>query len=570
MPTGDARARARTRAPGPMDNDSTAPTQIMPTGVGLMARFSPRARALMVLAAAGLVAIVSAAWLWSSSPSYSVLFTNLSDRDGGAVIAQLSQMNVPYRNADGGTILVPADKVHEARLKLASQGLPKGSIVGFELLESQKFGLTQFQEQLNYQRALEGELARSIQSLAPVAGARVHLALPKNSGFLRDHQPPTASVLVQLHPGKTLDRGQVAGIVHLVASSVSELTTKNVSVVDQHGTLLASQSEGQGSLDGEQLDYVSQIETSTIKRIEDILEPIVGRANVRAQVTADVDFSNVEQMDESYRPNQGVEKSAIRSQQSNENSQTGSSGAQGVPGALSNQPPVPATAPINGQAAGAAPAAPPAPGSSTHREQVTNFEVDKNVRHTKTASGEIRRLSAAVVINNKPAAAPAAAAATTATPGGSTAAAAAATPWSQKEMDNIQALVREAMGFSEKRGDSLNVVNVAFSQLEMPPAEPTPVWQQPEAVALGKEVGKAVLFLMLTLIVVFGVVRPALKAISSQTVIAPEAPAPAVEAAASARPAIPSSQLDQMRQIARSDPATVANVVKAWVGEPKN
>jgi flagellar M-ring protein FliF len=548
-------------------DSSIAATQIMPTGIGLTARFSPRARALMVLAAAGLVAVVSAAWLWSSSPSYSVLFTNLSDRDGGAVIAQLSQMNVPYRNADGGTILVPADKVHEARLKLASQGLPKGSVVGFEILESQKFGLTQFQEQLNYQRALEGELARSIQSLAPVASARVHLALPKNSGFLRDRQAPTASVLVQLHPGKTLERGQVAGIVHLVASSIPELTPKNVSVVDQHGTLLATQSEGQGSLDGEQLDYVSQIETATIKRIEDILEPIVGRTNVRAQVTADVDFSNVEQMDESYRPNQGSEKAAIRSQQSTENSQSAGAGAQGVPGALSNQPPVPATAPINGQPATAT-APPAAPGASAHREQVTNFEVDKNVRHTKTASGEIRRLTAAVVINNKPAAAPAPSPTTSGA--AAPAAAPAATPWSQKEMDNIQALVREAMGFNEKRGDSLNVVNVPFSQLEVPPLEPTPWLQQPEAIALGKEIGKAVLFLMLTLIVVFGVVRPALKAISSQTVIAPEAPAPAVEAPAPPRPAISSSQLDAMRQIARADPATVANVVKSWVGEPKN
>ncbi len=554
-----------------MDNPSIVPTSSRPAGVGLLDRLSPRARALLVLSAAGVMAIVSAAWLWSSSPSYSVLFTNLSDRDGGAVIAQLAQMNVPYRNADGGTILVPADKVHEARLKLASQGLPKGSIVGFEILESQKFGLTQFQEQLNYQRGLEGELARSIQSLAPVASARVHLALPKNSGFLRDHQPPTASVLVQLHPGKTLDRAQVAGIVHLIASSVPELTTKNVSVVDQHGTLLASQSEGQGSLDGEQLDYVSQIEAATIKRIEDILEPIVGRANVRAQVTADVDFSNVEQMDETYKPNQGTDtKATIRSQQSTENSQTGSSGPQGVPGALSNQPPVPPTAPINGQAA-AASQPPAAPGSSTHREQVTNFEVDKNVRHTKVASGEIRRLTAAVVINNKPAApvpAPSGAAGAPANPIAS--AAAASTPWSQKEMDNIQALVREAMGFNEKRGDSLNVANVAFSQLELPPAEPTPLWQQPDAIALGKEIGKAVVFLMLTLILVFGVVRPALKAISSQpVVVSSNAQSPAIEATPSPRAELPSSQIDQMRQIARSDPATVANVVKAWVGDAK-
>jgi flagellar M-ring protein FliF len=462
--------------------------------------------------------------------------------------------------------------VHEARLKLASQGLPKGSIVGFEILESQKFGLTQFQEQLNYQRGLEGELARSIQSLAPVASARVHLALPKNSGFLRDHQAPTASVLLQLHPGKALDRAQVAGIVHLVASSVPELTTKNVSVVDQHGTLLASQSESQSSLDGEQLDYVSQIEAATIKRIEDILEPIVGRANVRAQVTADVDFSNVEQMDESYKPNQGPDKAAIRSQSSNENSQTGSAGPQGVPGALSNQPPVPPTAPINGQPASPGQsAAAGGPGSSSHREQMTNFEVDKNVRHTKVASGEIRRLTAAVVINNKPASAPPPPAAAAA-PSGAVAPAPAATstPWSQQEMDNIQALVRQAMGFNEKRGDSLNVVNAAFSQLDVPPLEPTPLWQQPQAIAVGNEIGKAILFLALTLIVVFGVVRPALKAISSQPVVVPsQTSLPSIESTPAQRADAPGTQLDQMRQIARSDPATVANVVKAWVGDAK-
>ncbi len=554
-----------------MDNNALVSSNTRPAGFGVLSRFSPRARALMVLSAAGIIAVVSAAWLWTSSPNYSVLFTNLSDRDGGAVIAQLSQMNVPYRNADGGTILVPADKVHEARLKLASQGLPKGSVVGFELLETQKFGLTQFQEQLNYQRGLEGELARSIQSLSEVAGARVHLALPKNSGFLRDRQPPTASVLLQLHPGKTLDRAQVAGIVHLVASSVPELTTKNVSVIDQHGNLLASQSEGEGNLDGEQLDYVSQIEASTIKRIEDILEPIVGRGNVRAQVTADVDFSNVEQMDESYKPNQGADKAAVRSQSSNENAQTGSAGAQGVPGALSNQPPVPPTAPINGPATSPNAAAPGAPGSSTHHEMLTNFEVDKNVRHTKTASGAIRRLTAAVVINNKAVPAVAAPAPAAGAPAAAPAATAAThAPWSQKEMDNIQALVREAMGFNEKRGDSLNVLNAAFSEPELTALEPTPIWQQPGALALGKEFGKAVLFLALTLIVVFGVVRPALTAIGeSPTMLVAEPATPLIEAGASPRSDAPSSQLDQMRQIARSDPATVANVVKAWVGDAK-
>jgi flagellar M-ring protein FliF len=545
-----------------MDTPATAANALTIPGASLVARLSPRTRALLMLGAAGLVAVVSAAWLWSTSPDYGVLFTNVSDRDGGAIIAQLSQMNIPYRNADGGTILVPADKVHEARLKLASQGLPKGSIVGFEILESQKFGLTQFQEQINYQRGLEGELARSIQTLAPVAAARVHLALPKASGFLRDKEPPTASVLLQLHPGQALDRAQVAGIVHLVASSVPELNPKNVSVVDQHGDLLASQSEGAVGLDSSQLDYLAQIESSTIKRIEDILEPIVGRGNVRAQVTADVDFSNVETQDETYKPNQGADKSAIRSQSSIESAQPGPAAAQGIPGALSNQPPAPATAPINGPAPplnpGAAPgAAAAAAAANTHHEQTTNYEVDKNIRRTRNATGQIRRLTAAVVVNNKPA------------EGGQ----GAGTPWDAKEIENLQALARQAMGFNEQRGDALNLVNAAFSQPELPPVEPVPFLQRPDVLALAQEGGKALLFLVLTAIVVFGVLRPALKSIGSAPVVTPEAAAAAAAGSPAAALAAPASgpppTLDSMRQMAKNDPAAVATVVKAWVGDAR-
>ncbi|MDZ7654090.1 MAG: flagellar basal-body MS-ring/collar protein FliF [Burkholderiaceae bacterium] len=547
-----------------METTAVVPSTLQPAagpaGGGVFAQMSPRTRGMLLLGAAALAAVVAAAYLWSSSPTYRVLFTNLSDRDGGAIIAQLSQMNIPYKNADGGTLLVPQDKVHEARLKLASAGLPKGSVVGFEIMETQRFGVTQFQEQVNYQRALEGELGRSIQTLAPVAGARVHLALPKQSGFLRDKQPPTASVLLQMHPGKALDRQQVAGIVHLVSSSVPELNPKNVSVVDQHGNLLASDRQGAAGLDAAQLDYVARIEADTIKRIEDILEPIMGRGNVRAQVTADVDFSQVENMAETYAPNQGADtKAAIRSQSTQESSQPGPATPQGIPGALSNQPPTPPTAPINGAAPPLNPAqGAAAAGSSTRRDAVTNFEVDKTVRHTKVASGQIKRLSAAVVVNHR-------------TKPGEGGAAATSTPLADEEVKNINALVREAMGFNEKRGDSLNVVNSAFSTVEIGTAEALPVWKQPDVVALGKEVGKALLFLLLTMIVVFGVVRPALKAVAT----APKAPvrplaAPEPMAALSQPDELrPRTPIDQVRDLAKSDPATVANVVKAWVGEGK-
>ncbi|MCX8004094.1 MAG: flagellar basal-body MS-ring/collar protein FliF [Burkholderiaceae bacterium] len=537
-----------------MEN-AVVPSPVQPGGAGFV-RLSARGWALLALGVAALVAIVVATWLWSAHPTYRVLFTNLSDRDGGAIVAQLAQMNVPYRTADGGTILVPQEKVHEARLKLAAQGLPKGSVVGFEIMETQKFGVTQFQEQVNYQRALEGELARSVQSLAPVAAARVHLALPKQTGFLRDKQPPTASVLVQLHPGRTLDRAQVAGIVHLVSSSVPELHPKHVSVIDQHGNLLAAERGNAAGLDAAQLDYVARIEADTIKRIEEILTPIVGRGNVRAQVTADVDFSQVENVAETYGPNQGTDKAAIRSQSTQESSTPGPATPQGVPGALSNQPPVPPTAPINGAAAPLNANAPGAAvGNSTRREAVTNFEVDKTVRHVRQASGQIRRLTAAVVVNYRP---------------GSDG---KPVPLSKEELASLTALAREAMGFSEQRGDSLNVVNAQFSTPELAAAEPLPPWQRPEAIALAKEVGKALLFLLLALIVVFGVVRPALRQLTAR---AQPAPAPAA-APAGATPALPQpetagggaegpSPLEQVRQLAKNDPAAVANVVKAWVG----
>jgi flagellar M-ring protein FliF len=210
-----------------------------------------------------------------------VLYSNLADKDGGAVIAQLSTMNIPYKHAEGGgAILVPADRVHDVRLKLASMGLPKGSVNGFEMMESNRFGMTQFQERLTFQRGLEGELTRSIQALSSVQNARVHLALPNQNGFFREQQKPSASVLLSLHPGRTLDRAQLAGIIHLVASSVPEMSPSAVSVLDDTGKLLSSPSDGSGGalgVDAEQLQYVRQVEQLYSRRILDILEPIVAR-----------------------------------------------------------------------------------------------------------------------------------------------------------------------------------------------------------------------------------------------------------------------------------------------------
>jgi len=292
----------------------------------------------LMLALAAIIALVAGAWMWSQSADYRVLYANVSDRDGGAIISALQQMNVPYKFAEGGgAILVPGTQVHEVRLRLASQGLPKGSLAGFELMENQKLGSSQFLEQVNYQRALEGELARSIQSLSAVQNARVHLAMAKPSVFVREKQKPSASVLLNLFPGRTLDPAQVSAIVHLISSSVPDLPVKNVTVVDQGGSLLSSpgNATSNAQLDAGQLKYVQEIEHSYVKRIEAILTPITGVNNVRAQVTADVDFSQIERAEEIYKPNHTAsEPTAIRSQQSTESATGGAQASGGVPGLI--------------------------------------------------------------------------------------------------------------------------------------------------------------------------------------------------------------------------------------------
>ncbi len=509
-----------------------------------------RNKAGAIFGAAALIALVVGALLWGRTPDYRILYTNLSDRDGGAVLAALTQMNVPYKFQEGGgAVLVPSDVVHDTRLRLASQGLPKGSIVGFELLESQKLGATQFQEQINYQRGLEGELARSIQTVASVQSARVHLAIPKSSVFLRDQQKPTASVLVSLHPGRPLDRAQVAGIVHLVASSVPELNPKNVSVLDQSGNLLSTQSDGIG-LDPQQLSYQRTLEERFNKRIIDILEPIVGPGNVRARVTADIDFSVQESTAEIYKPNPAPDQAAIRSQSINENTNGGAAQAHGVPGAPSNQP---------GAAAGQT-----TPGAvSGKKESVVNYEVDKTIRHQKNPTGAIRRLSAAVVVNHR----------RTVGADGK----AKITALSREQMEQINALTREAMGFTKDRGDSLNVANAAFSTDELPPPPAVPVWRNPEYLALAKDGGKVLGALLLVLYALFGIIRPLVRQVS--TVPQPPADGAGNATAGDAPLAIDQNgqpvadgaaakpQLDAPRQVTQTDPKIVANVIRTWVAK---
>jgi len=532
---------------------------------GRVAALPMRSKLSAVLGLMALVGVVLAMLMWSSKGDFKVLYANLSDKDGGAVIAQLSQMNVPYRMSEGGAaILVPAAQVHDLRLKLATAGLPKGSVSGYELMDSARFGQTQFQERLTAQRGLEGELTRSITSMAAVQNARVHLALPSQNGFFREQQKPSASVMLTMHAGRTLDQSQVAGIVHLVSSSVPELDPKNVSVLDQSGALLTS---GGGrtpaaGLDAQQLQYVSQIETGYGKRIFDMLEPIVGRDNLRATVAAEVDFSQTEATSEEFKPNQGADATvAIRSQQTTE--QTGSTGAapSGVPGAASNQPPVPATAPVTGAAQPLQAAQGGGANSSGRRDATTNYEVDKTVRVTRNASGNIKRLNAAVVVNHR---------SVTDAKGKTT-----QVPLTSDELEKLTALVRESIGFKQDRGDSVKVINTPF-RVETVTRVDVPLWKQPELIDMLRAAAVPAALALVAMLLFFGMVKPALKAAlvalpapSAAATSGPGSTLTAVVDDEQSLPALPaprsSEHLAGARALAMENPAAVASIVRDWV-----
>ncbi len=536
----------------------------------LLAQLRANPRLPLMAAAALAVAALAALWLWSRAPDFRILYGNVSDRDGGAIITALQQMNVPYRFAEGGSaVMVPADKVAEVRLRLASQGLPKGGTVGFELMDNQKFGTSQFAEQINYQRALEGELARSITSISAVESARVHLALPKPSLFVRDQKKPSASVVLTLHRGRVIDEAQVQAIVHLVSSSVAELSPKSISVVDQQGNLLTSPAAARG-LDGSQLRYVQEVEQAYTRRIEAILQPLLGAGNVHAQVAAEIDFSIVEATDEKYRPNQEPGSAAVRSQQSSESAQQAGLAPAGVPGALTNQPPATPTAPIvrppdapraEGQLQMSTELASlgGARGGNLRRDATTNYEVDRTLRHVQQAPGAVRRVSVAVVVNHRDV-----------TDAQGKRVAKALTP---AELDQLRNLVKEAMGFSAERGDSLNVVNSAFAGERAGPE--LPVWKQPENIALAKSAGWYLLLALLGLYAWLAVVRPLLRK-HLQPVPAAELPDPgaiavateqeqaAAEEGSAARHA---DNLQYAREIASKEPLMVAVLLKNWMAQ---
>jgi flagellar M-ring protein FliF len=558
-----------------MDNALSAPAAAAPvmiSPVDAQPNFVQRLNGLPLRSkltmGAGLLALagaVLAITLWSSQGDYRPLFSGLSDKDGGAVIGQLAAMQVPYKHEAGGTILVPAGQVYELRMKLAAQGLPKGgtgNAVGFELMDKSSIGQTQFNERLNFQRALEGELTRTITAMSDVADARVHLAMPQQNGFFREQQKPSASVMLTLRGGRTLDRSQIAGIVHLVSSSVPELNPKAVSVLDQTGALLSQTGADPATgLDGQQLQYKQQIEAGYNKRIFELLEPVVGRDNLRATVTADVDFSQTEATAEEYRPNQGPNaQAAVRSSQNSESTNGNAAPPTGVPGAATNQPPVPATAPVNGASAPLQAAQGGAGQTSNRKEQVTNYEVDKTVRVTRGSVGNVKRLNAAIVVNHR---------SVTDAKGKTT-----TQPVPAEEITRLTDLVKEAMGFNAERGDSVKVISAPFVVDKTEPAD-LPFYKQPWLIDIARSAIVPLAFVAIALIAVFGMIRPAIKAaaplppedkpetvdeVVDDTELLPTADGmPKLEAP------VHSEKLDRARSLARDNPVAVANIVRDWM-----
>lgn len=549
----------------------------------LLNRLRANPKIPIAIAAAAAVAVIVVMTLWAKQPTYKVLFSNLNDKDGGAVVTQLTQMNIPYQFSDnGGAVLIPADKVYETRLKLAAAGLPKGGAVGFELMDQEKFGISQFSEQINYQRALEGELSRTIETLGPVSSARVHLAIPKPSLFVREQKNPSASVTLNLQPGRALDDGQINAIVYMVSSSVSGLPPASVTVVDQSGHLLTQSDSNGRDLNASQLKYANEVEGRLQRRIEAILQPVVGNGNVHAQITAQIDYATREQTDENYQPNGAADKAAVRSRQLSTSDQIGGSAVGGVPGALSNQPAPAATAPVttpapantaNGaqnQAANGQNAAQNSTAnrstvpSNSRRDETTNYEVDRTITRTQHSAGAVQRLSAAVVVNYQ------------------TGADGKSKPLTDEQLKKIDDLVREAMGFSTERGDTLNVVNTPFNEASDDSAE-LPFWKQQAFFDQLIDAGRWLLVLIVAWLLWRKMVRPMLRKQQAEK----DAVAAAVLAASQPQPEgskpvkLSNDELEKrkrsqqrvsvevqtqrVQELADKDPRIVALVIRQWM-----
>ncbi len=519
----------------------------------------------------GLAATIAAAVavvMWAQQPNFSLLYSGLTEKDSAGVIDALDKAHVPYQLGGQGTVMVPTEKIHDMRIKLAAQGLPKGSAVGFESLnDSQGFGVSQFMETARYQRSLEVELSRSISTLTNVESARVHLAIPKRSVFLRDKQKPSASVILNLSAGRSLEEEQVSAIMHLVSSGIPDLDASQVTIVDQRGRLLTSkQSGGDFAASAAQFEYTQKLEHSYAQRIEDLLAPIVGKEAVHAQVATELDFTSNETTEETFNP----ETPVVRSEQIVQERMTNGS-ESGVPGALSNQPPGAAQAPEKTPKAAAPGAKGTAGKANAEKDQlaqaaavnskqrtVKNYELDRTISHTRMGPGVIKRLTVAVVLDDK------------VTPGD--ASALVRTPHSPEEIERFTALVKEAVGYNSKRGDSVRVISTSFSV--PPPAEALPeiaLWKRPDFWDKAKQGFGALLILVLVIGVlrILGKIANGIRDNRATVQVATAAQAVdqgnlgQQQAAQLTSPA--AVNMTHVKDLAKQDPKLVAQVVKGWV-----
>jgi len=444
------------------------------------ARFSLQQK--LALAGAGVVvmAMVWGAVFLSNRVDFQVVFSDLDPSAAQSIVQRLQDLKVPYQlSVDGRSISVASEKAAEVRIQLASQGLPSNGRIGFEIFDQTNFGLTNFQEQVNYQRALEGELARTIMTLSEVEGARVHLVLPKDSLFQSAEDQTKASVILKLKNGRNLSESAVQGIVNVVASSVKGLTPERVTLIDYRGRVLA-RPEGESGLTGQQLDQRQKLETELATKIVQILEPVVGKGRVRPQVSVAMNFQQVEETTERYDP-QG---SVVRTQQRQEERQPPHQVASGIPGPKlqqptkpTPQPPAPAAA--AGAAAPAAPAvpspAPPEPLLITKQNETVSYELSKSTRHTVDPVGKLSRLSVAVIVDNH----------TKNSKGTDGKQQTTTEPRSADEMKKYRDIVAAAVGFNADRGDQLTIENISFEDETDLVKDPTFIEKQTPLILTG-------------------------------------------------------------------------------------
>ncbi|MBR2513356.1 MAG: flagellar M-ring protein FliF [Halomonas sp.] len=563
----------------PRSGTAESETKSTPTVERMLKQLRGNPLVVLLVAAAASIAVVAALFMWASSPEYRVLYSNLSEADGGRIIAELDSRGVPYQFSEGGqALLVPGNNVHTLRLQLAEQGLPRGGNLGLELMDNQAFGISQFAEQVNFQRGLEGELARSIESLGPVERVRVHLSMAKPSVFIRDREPAKASIVLTLLPGRVLGEGQVSAIVHMVSSSVPELSTEDVTVVDQNGRLLTANASQGNDLDGSQLAYITEVERSYQRRIENILSPILGSENVRAQVAAQIDFSRREETSERYGPNQAPNESAVRSRQLSLSYDGEDPLATGIPGALSNTPPGVAPAPINQPDAEEGENDLPANAlRNLRQDDVVNYEVDRSIEHIQHRLGQVQRLSAAVVVNFRRAI--------------NDEGEVEQVALSPEEVAQLERLVQQAMGFSLDRGDQVEVVNTPFASTDEATDE-ADWWRQPEILSLASTLGRYLLVALAALLLYLLILRPLIKRYTQTPVMAAAMPGTGSTFSVSVgdekddeedessseggdtysdkpkrrrKTSLYEHNLNDLREMAQEDPRMVAMIIRSWM-----